>query len=296
MYLGFNRPKGGTFTVSGTGAAITSPTAQLNDGRPDTPTSFTWNTGTQNTSTVFRLRYEWAGAIVPGLVGLSGLSLPAGTKIQCAFRRSSDTEGTYPYTPTMLASMQRAFAGIHGGRTAWLLVAAGASPVVGCEIQIYNDVNGVASIAAAAPFTIGEAVIAQGMQVLTEPKWSLQWSQPPQPNMGGSEQGFSGYVPPPWRTFTCKLPVDDQGQYIGNTTAGKYDYEQIVAAVDRMQSCVFIPRYLDQNGAYDAQAAHRTAILGVATTVPGFQQVSGPYFTGNNTLVAREYPVPAPAV
>ncbi|MBA8886168.1 hypothetical protein FHW12_000359 [Dokdonella fugitiva] len=296
MLLGYGRPQGGTWSVNtANGAAIVSDTAQLGDGRPDTLTSFTWITGTQNTSSIFRLRYDWSTAIVPGLVGLMGMSLPAGTKVSVAFRRPSDTAGTYPYSPSMAAASQRAIAGIHGGRNAWLRVNTGASAVSGCEIQIWNDVNGVAAIAAAAPFTTGEAVIAQAAEVQVAAGWTLTWGDPPQPNMSSSGQGYSAYVPPPRRTFSFRFPVDDQNAYFGNTSASALDYEQVIALMDRAQPCVYVPRYLDDSGAFSAQLMHRTAIIGVATKVPQLGQKSGPYFDGGGGVVL-EYPVPAPAV
>lgn len=294
MLIGYGMPAGGTWSVNtANGAAITSPTSQLSDGRPDTLTSFTWITGTQNTSSVFRLRYDWtSGAIVPRIAGVSNISLPVGTKMQVAFRRASDGAGTYPYTPAMAASSQRVFAGPHGQRTALLLVQPGATGVVGVEYQFYNDVNGVASIPAAAPFTNGEALMMQGADVLIDKGWSQKWSDPPTPNFSGTRQGYPGYVESPWRTLEFKLPLRRQGNYFGDPAApAALDYEQLFALIDRNQVALYVPRYTDATGAFSAQMLHRTAMLGVATKLPATTQKAGTLFEGGS-VTAIEYPVP----
>lgn len=294
MLIGYGMPIDGTWSVNtADGAAITSPTSQLNDGRPDTLTSFTWLTGTQNTSSVFRLRYDWtSGAIVPRVVGVSNISLPIGTKMQVAFRRSGDAGGTYPYTPTMAASEQRVFAGPHGQRTALLLVQPGATAVVGVEFQISNDVDGVASIPAAAPFTLGEAFAMQGADVLIDKGWSQKWSDPPSPNFSATRQGFPGYIEPPWRTLDFKLPLRRQGSYFGDPAAPTaIDVEQLFARIDRNQVALYVPRYTDASGAFSAQMLHRTAMLGVATKLPATTQKAGTLFEGGS-VTAVEYPIP----
>src|SRR5690349_17335448 len=120
MRIGHSRPTDITWTVSGGGASIDTSTYELTDGRPDSLTSFTWRDGTQNTSTEWKLRGEWSsGAIVPGLVGLMNIDLPVGTKVQVAFRRSTDSAGTYPYAADANVTSQRIVEGPAGERTAW---------------------------------------------------------------------------------------------------------------------------------------------------------------------------------
>lgn len=292
MLIGHSRPTGGVWSVSGAGAAIVGSEDLLDDGRPDTVGAFTWLTGAQTTSSTFRLRYDWTTPIVPRIVGFSNISLPVGTKVQVAFRRTADTAGTYPYAGAMLASSQRIFAGPHGQRSCWLLGQTGMAAIKGVEFQIINDVNGAASIAAAAPFTIGEVFIGAGDDLPVAKGWSPKWSDPPPVNASGSRQGYPGYIEPPYRTLTAKLPTKRQEAFFGDPAAlASTDIEELFAKIDRNQVALYVPRYLDANLAFSAQMLHRTALLGVAQKLPEFDHIAGTWFNGG-TLQVVEYPIP----
>ena len=287
MLIGHSRPSGITWTVSGTGATIVTTTGNLGDGLPDTLSRFTFNTGMQSTSTVLRLRADWAGAIGPGLVGLSNISLPAGTKITVSFRRAGDTAGTYPYAPTLLntGNLQRVYAQPRGEQTAWLIVPAGATPVIGCEIQIWNDVNGTAAIVAGAPFTIGEAVIASTTELCVSPGITIEPGSPGTINQSGSKQ-VRGVPDNPFRTLSFKLATADQTAYIGGAL------DQLLAKIDRLQSAVYIARYRDPSGAFSEQLLHNFAMIGAAQKLPAINHIEGKFFgTGQMTVVESPIPV-----
>lgn len=277
MIIGHSRPAGITWSVSGTGAAIVSPTDQLTDDRPDTLTAFTWLTGTQNTSSVLRLRGDWtSGAIIPQLAGLSNISLPVGTKIQVAFRRASDPAGTYPYAPTMYNATQRIVGGPRGEKTAWLVPSDVATPVVGVEFQIYNDVNGVASIVAGQQFWIGEAVVCPVIDFCPAQKPSIEIIDP---------TTFKPTIPGiPFRRLNFAIRTDDQSKYIG-------DYARLIAKIDRGQSAVYVLRWKNPDDTFSADLLHAHAFIGKATKLPSAQHESGALFS-SGVCTVDEDPIP----
>jgi hypothetical protein len=292
MLIFHSRPSDIVWTVVGLGATQVGPSSNLIDGRPDTLSAFTWLTGLQNTASVLKLRGDWtSGAIVPRLAGLSNLSLPVGTKMQVAFRRVGDGVGTYPYAGTQLNAAQRVFQGARGERTAWIVLAAAATPVIGVEIQIYNDVNGVASIVAAAPFTIGEAVMAAGDEIDIDEDWTLETIDPTTTNYSWNRQPYA--VPGcPYRQLSMKLLADDDVKYLGDAAAPTAtDYEQLFAKCDRGKSAIYIPRYTDDTGAFSPQFLHRTAVMGIATKLPRATHKSGPIFD-SAAITVVESPIP----
>lgn len=262
MFVGHSRPSGGTWSVSGTGAAILSDASNLEDGRPDTLTAMRWLSGTQNTSSVFRLRYDWtSGAIVPRLVGLSNLSLPAGTKVTASFRRAGDTAGTYPYTPTAYNATQRIVEGPAGERTAWIMLPDGATPVVGVEIQIWNDVNGVASIPASQQFTNGEAWVSGGTDVPIATTPTMTTIDPTVTNWSTNNQPYT--VPgTPYRQFQFALAT-------ANIATWRNVYAPLLAKINRGARCFYCVSLYDRPGAaFSAEALHADGLIGVSTALP----------------------------
>jgi hypothetical protein len=286
MIIGHSRPSGVTWTVSGSGAAINSPTAQLDDGRPDSVTAFTWRNGTQNTSTQWKLRADWEGvspAISPGLVGLSNVDLPEGTKVVVAFRRASDTPGTYPYSPTGYVSLQRIVEGPSGERTAWLAFPSGASPVVGCEISIFNDVNGVASIVASAEFTIGEVFIGAADEICPALQPTEDTVDPTVSTFTWNNQPYE--IPgTPYRTLAFQLRTASELTWI-NT------YKPLMAKINRGQSCAYALTFRDRDGNFDSIRLHANMLIGIATKTASRRHVARGYWDSGQINVT-EAPIP----
>jgi hypothetical protein len=290
--FGVARPSDITFTVSGTGAAIVSSIANAIDGRPDSTSRFQWISGAQTTASVWKLRGEWtSGAFSPRLVGLSNISLPVGTKVSVAFRRSGDTVGTYPYVPTVSNQNQRVVAGPHGERTVWIHMPAGATAVVGVEITIWNDVNGAATIAASQQFNIGDIVVCPGVDVDVQAGWSLKWNDPTTVSFSWNRQP---YTTPgcPYRTWAFNFTVDAQEVFWGDpANLTLIDYEELLAFLDRGQFCVYVPRYVDGAGAFSVQMLHRTAFIGIATQLPSWDHNSATWFSTRNGALITEAPI-----
>ena len=276
MLIGHSRPQDIAWSVSGAGAAILSPTEQLADGRPDTITALRWLSGTQNTASVLRLRGDWSAAFTPGIVGLSNISLPAGTRIGVAFRRASDPAGTYPYMPAMHNSSQRIVEGPRGERTAWLLPKVGAQPVVGIEIQIYNDVNGSPGIVASSQCWIGEAVVCPVIDFCPAARPSIEDIDPTtlKPSIPGI----------PFRRLNFAIRTDEQSRYFG-------DYARLIGKIDRGQSAVYVMRWQNPDGSLDADMLHATAMIGHVTKLPSKQHEARDIFS-SGACVVDEDPIP----
>lgn len=287
MKIAHSRPNGVTWTVdTSAGAAILSSTAELDDNRPDTVTAIRWTSGTQNTGSVVRLRGAWTTPQAIGLVGLSNLRLPVGTRISATFRRSSDPAGTYPYSPPMLSASQRLFSGIRDERTAWLLPNASVSNIVGVEFQVWNDVAGTASIPASTVFQLGEAVIAAATDLPIAPGATIT---PVDPTVKRRESGQTYVIPEvPYRRLACKFSTDTEAAYVGNTGA---DYESLLARLDRGQTGIYILRYRAQDGSFSPQLLHRYAMMGIATSLPTISHAEG-RIVSSGDLVVDESPIP----
>lgn len=283
-----------TWTIVGAGAAMLGPVENLDDGVPGTLTAFNWLSGTQNTATVFKLRGAWAsGAIRPGLVGFSNIRLPVGTKVSVRFRRSSDPANTYPVTLSSMniGDIQRIFEGPRGERTCLFLLVPHVVDIVGVEFSIFNDVNGVSSIAASAPFWIGDVLVRVVTFTEIEAEWTPAPTDTTTANYSPDRQPYldPGLV---YHQLTFRLPADTGANYFGDPNdANAIDYEKLMAKLDRGQDAVYIPRYVDDDGEFSAHMLHRTAKLGLMTKLPSTTHRNGPYFDSSPATVT-EIPIP----
>ena len=280
MIIGHSIPSA-TWTLSGTGAAFLSP-VQLGS-RPDRVTAIRWLSGTQTTSSVLRLRGEWTTPIVPGLLYLAGGDLPAGTKIDVAWRRASDPAGTYPYQPAAHNSPQRVVAGPRGERTCAILLQPGATAVVGVEVRIYNDVAGVPAIPASATITLGAVIPCATTELPLAPGVEIDPIDPTATTTSGTRAMYA--VPGiPYRQLTCSLQTADQAAWFSA-------YAPLLARIDRGRPAVYVPRYKVPSGAFDAGLLHAYAMIGAATKLPQMQHLARPYF-GSGQFTVDEWPVP----
>jgi hypothetical protein len=226
---------------------------------------------------------EWTDAIVPGIVGISNIDLPTGTKIQVAFRRESDSPGTYPYAGVAYVTLQRIQEGPRGERTAWFLFQNTSTPVVGCKISIYNDVNGSADIVASQSFTIGEIFIGAADDVCVGLAASIDQVDP---TVNAFSWNNQPYVSPgiPYRQLNFKLQTADESVWFDS-------YEPLLAKIDRGQFGAFVISWKDSAGNFDAIKLHRYALIGIANKQPNRTHVArGIYDSGQMQVI--ESPIP----
>lgn len=140
------------WVVGGTGSpapAATTSVAALSDGRSGAATAFIWGGGSQSTASYVQLTGTIsdpldATAPIGGVGVINVMGLPAGTLVDLQ-------AGTYT---------QRLVAGRRGNLSAWILPTATLNNNT-ITIRIYNNVNGVASIAALTEFAIGEIIVGR---------------------------------------------------------------------------------------------------------------------------------------
>lgn len=270
--------------IAGAGASFESPVSL--GSRPDVVTAIKWLSGAQTTSSVLYLRATWADAVVPGLLYLANTSLPVGTKIEVAWKRPAD--GGFVYQPAAYANPQRIVAGPRGERTCLIAMnAPGADAVIGCEVRIYNDVGGVASIVAGATHTIGALMPCTAAEVSIGDDWGVERKDATKVlrSQAGGVYAFAGASA---RTLSFGWIADEEREMFA--AAGSAD--ALLAQIDRGARAVYVPRYLTDAATYDAAIAHSHAMIGVMTRAPAIRHAAGPFFTASAGTV-EELPVPA---
>jgi hypothetical protein len=220
--------------------------------------------------------------MVPGIVGISNIDLPAGTKIEVAFRRSSDPPATYPYSGIPYLTSQRILEGPRGERTAWLLFQ-GTTEVVGCKISIYNDVNGSPAIVASQAFHIGEIFIGKTDDICIGLTASIDQIDPTVNQFSWNNQPYTS-PGVPYRQLNFSLRTADESTWFDS-------YEPMLAKIDRGQICAYVLSYKDGVGNFSSTKLHRYALIGVAAKQPARAHVvRGTYSSGQLQVV--ESPIP----
>ena len=140
MLISYNRPSGIAWSLIGTGAAWLTDADALTNGRPASASRVQWSAG------ALTLRGTWSTAFAPRVVALLGLTLPVGTPISLAFRRTADAG--YTYLADVYA--QNVTQLPDGSRCVWVVLPSGLDPVIGVEYRIASG---------AGTIDIGEAWI-----------------------------------------------------------------------------------------------------------------------------------------
>lgn len=172
MLISYSRPTITYVDLVGSGASFLTSSARLTNGRPSSATRIQWLSGAQTTSSHLDLRAFWANgaATTPGppafrLAGLCGLTLPVGTKIVC----SLIYDVAFGYKESTTRVVERS----DGTRHAWFTFPADTEPYsYGARFQIFNDVYGLALIAADSDFEIGELWIGRGSEFRIKPTYT----------------------------------------------------------------------------------------------------------------------------
>lgn len=277
MLISYTRPNPIAWSLIGAGAAFVSDDAggALTNGRPAAATRLQWLTGAQTTASVLTLRGTWGTAVAPRVVGLVGLTLPAGALITLAFRRPADAGYTY------LAGVpsQRVTQLPDGSRCAWFVLDAGLDPVIGVEYRIANDVDGAASIAADSTFDVGEAWVGPAVDVPHETGWSRGITDPTTLRRSKGSQIF-GREQRAWRTLQVRLSVATVDEVAGGALANGQDWESVEAQLRSGALCVAIPRW----SGITADYLQRNALLAAATQQGAVQNVAGALYGRDYTI------------
>lgn len=169
MILSYTRPPQILWSLVGTGAEFLTDPVRLTNGRPNSSTRIQWLSGAQTTSSVLTLRCNvTADEQSIRMAGLIGTTLPVGTKVVCKRLLSLSWTGS---------QQQRVIERSDGVRVVWFYFDPLVYPYRGFEFEIYNDVDGVASILADSTFEIGEAWGAQASEWNIRPSYQSDREQ-----------------------------------------------------------------------------------------------------------------------
>lgn len=274
MLISYTRPNPIAWSLIGAGAAFVSDDAgsALTNGRPAAATRLQWLSGAQTTASVFTLRGTWGTAVSPRVVGLLGLTLPAGTLITLAFRRPADAGYTY------LADVpsQRVTQLPDGSRCAWFVLDAGLDPVIGVEYRIANDVDGAASIAADSTFDIGEAWVGPAVEVDHQADWKYGVTDPSVTRRSKGSQLF-GTDQRPFRTLQTTFARAALTAVRGGGLEDGMDWETVIASLRGSSRGVSVQRF------DTASEVQRTAMFG-KFTFDSIAHIAGTLYTGGVSI------------
>lgn len=253
MLIGFGMPAVATATLTG-GTWLTSDQGSaLFDGKPGRASRIR-RTGS------LAITVTLAQAIVPGIVAVLGMSVPAGVQV-----RAAGGVGTTIKLPD-------------GSVCAWLFPQGTAAvSVVSVEV-VTTDTN----------VDIGEIAIFRAVDVGISDGWGvvLVDSSAHTRTKGGQLNTVDGAL---YRRMTCNLSGRATEIVRGGGLAGGVDWETVAAAMaGRRRSCV-VPQYRDMaTKAFNPALAARAAIYGYPTQLPSAENMSRNYFSG--TMEFEEVP------
>lgn len=194
-----------------------------------------------------------AQAIVPGIIAVLGLSVPAGVEV-----RAAGATATTVKLPD-------------GSVCAWLFPAATA-PVAVVSVEIATTALNV---------DIGEIAIFRSVDVGISDGWGVVTidTSAHTRTKGAQLNTVAGAT---YRRFTCNLSGRPTELVRGGGLAGGVDWETVAAAMaGRRRSCL-VPQFRDiASKVFDPVLAARSAMYGYPTQLPSAENISRNYFTGS---------------
>lgn len=283
MLLSFLRPLGATVAIAST-TFVDGDGAVLLNGQPGATARFAFP-GPFLTSTTVTISVVFPFAFVPRLVGLFNTTLPVGTKVTMQFKRPAD--GAYGYGALVQHVVQKP----HGERLALAGLISGLDAISAVQYVIANDVAGVAAIVVDSLQDIGELWCGPGLWLDMEPPWTTKYDDATVVSTSEQQQPSRVQKKTPRRIHTLPLATLLQDEVYAGALEQGYDLESIIAATDRAQPCVIVPRYLDETGVYSASLTNRTASFGYMSQAATNKHLDGPFF-GPGEWQHTEAPTP----
>ncbi len=252
----------------------------LDDGDPQTVCRIQWSGNAQALDSYLRLRAVFDQAKPVRVLGLIGTTLPVGTLVNFLVSFG------FSYVMDISARVRQM---PRGQRGVFVFNDDPPTDGEGAEIVIYNDVDGVASIAPESIFEIGEiwSGDADELEMLTG--WSITDVDPIKVSRSVTSRPGRRRTTIPYRRVGFRFDARSVTQLKSGD-----DLYETMAKIDRGQTCVVFPRY-QVGGVYDEDTLNAFAIFGIALQLPGFQHAGGDYMIATGELVVEEVPaLPAP--
>jgi hypothetical protein len=266
MYTCYSCPTPSAAAIAGSasGSAFTTAWQDLFNGRPADATRIQWCSGAQTTASYVQLQFTLSAGIVPGAVGLIGLNIlgladSSGLKVVFTGRRSTDPVGTYPYALGGTSATTRTIKRADGSYAAICVCASGLTPIVGWQMQIYNDQNGAANIAASQFVDLGEAWCSPAFDLDIDADWKLTFAQS-KVAQSINNQPWPVLYPPARTLSVTRREVDFNGAFVDGANPC---WQSLRTAIGNGQASILIPRW-GTAAAPDVAKIHATAVFGIA--------------------------------
>ena len=245
--------------------------ARLTNTRPRSKTQFTWTSGAQTTATTMTLECAWTGAISPGAVAILGTDLPAGLPV--AIKVWNGSAFVTPAAPSGGSIVQRP-----DGRVFAIALAAGIAATTRLQLILTNNIAGATVMAGDQLFTAGELWVGPSEELVLINDWQPMWEDSSKYAWSFDQQAsVRGGVARKLFTFTPKLMKEDD-IYGSDSDPTALDLDALLGNMFGGEPGLFIPRYMDDSGAYSNRLAARTAVFGVATQMPSNPHLTGPWY------------------
>lgn len=261
MLFGYAMPTvlgvGYSATQSG-GGFLGSTIDGLVDGIPARRARLQWMSVAGNTGDHMRVPIFFTGAAVQlRVVCVLGLTLPAGLRIQL------DLVNGHPGLNVVATLSADTVQFADGTVGAWFVFPETVPVSNRVDLLIFNNVSGVASIAAGTTFEIGEVAAMSALDIEIERDWGDERIDPTESELSRDSQPLS-VGRQPYRRYEFTLVADAANAVRGAGLAGGMDWNRLRAACSADARVIAVPRWRTPAGAVDSAALHATALYGTA--------------------------------
>jgi len=290
LYTGYSIPKPSAFALVGSGAndcAILTPWADMFNGRCQDATRFRWISGAQTTGSFIKLQFTLASPIVAGMVGLFGLRLldaagntfasSAALRVAFTGKRAGDPDFTYALGGN--TATQRSVKRSDGSYAVIGICDLGLTPIVGWQLEIWNDQNGVPTLPAQALVDLGKPFVCPAFDQTIDGDWELTPPNDQVPVSPNDQPWPNPYPPGRVLSFSRRqMPFSDA--YVDGTNPC---WQSLCTLAGNGDVSVMVPRW-GKIGALDAVSMHATALFGLAKFGPLKRTPGGDYFSISGTM------------
>jgi hypothetical protein len=257
-----SQPDGGFLGLTGDG---------LYDGVPTRKARLQWMSTAGTTADSLSMRLFLASAAAMKVACVLGLTLPAGTQLQMAVYNG------HGLTTLVQAVSTRTVVFADGTVGAWFIFPTTLITTDAVVLSVYNDVNGVASIAADAVFEVGEIACMPAVDIELGSDWSEDLVDPTEVILTRDSQPAS--IPRrPYRRLETQLVVDGRLRVREGGLAGDMDWIRLRSAIAQDRRVIAIPRWRDDAGDVDQGEVNATALYGTGR-FGKISHVGGDYYS-----------------
>lgn len=277
MLIGYKRPRNVSWTLNGVGSSFLTD-IRLDNGKPADLTQIQWISSGSPITDYLDLRGDWGTSQNIRTCGLIGLRvgieqsgspstilrthMPAGVRVVVTGKRVGDLDYTYALGGN--STTARTMTLPDGTTAVWFVLDANIDYLIGIQFRFYNDDDSNTFLDGSDLIEIGEAALLAGVEVNAIPGWTIKWTDPTVVTRTLAGQAHR-VVRQAWREFDFGLVPTTENEVRASGLANDQDYEKITAALLYAEPCAFIAHWKDENGVFNENLLHRTAVFGIAT-------------------------------